>query len=592
MTDANEILKAAIQSHQAGNLQEAEQLYSQVLEKKPDHPLALHSLGIVAHQKGQNDIAADLIGKVILSNPEVPQFHNTQGLVFEALDKIDEAIASYEKAISLNQDYAEAHLNLAIAFQSKGDFDTAVEKCEQIISLFGDSANIYNLMAYSLQQKGQLEKAIESYEKVIQLEPDFAEAYNQIGVIFNTREQYDGAVENCKKALKLDANYTEAYNNLGVALNGCEQYAEAMENYEKAISLEPDFSEAYYNLANCLRDQNRCEESIAIYEKAIQIEPNYAKAHWNLSHALLQTGKFSQGWSEYAWRRKPELGIILYPHKYEQPYWDGCSFEGKRLLVHCEQGFGDNIQFIRYLSMVKERGGTVILESRKPLFKLFGQIDGVDEFVMADPDGEAPDIDFDLHTSPLDMPMIFDTTLDNIPCKVPYLHAEPARTEYWKSQVDSEYLKVGLIWAGCKFHGNDRNRSCRLRNFHPLSKIEGVKLYGLQEGFAAWQADELPSDMEVISLGEEFEDFADTAGAIENMDLVISVDTSVLHLAGAMGKPVWAIIPFEPEWRWMLERQDTPWYPTMKLFRQKERQNWDELFSRVSQQLQILVEEK
>jgi tetratricopeptide (TPR) repeat protein len=589
MQDINETLKAAIQNHQSGNLQEAEQLYSQVLQEKPEHPLALHSLGIVAHQKGQNDLAADLIDKVILSNPQVPQFYNTQGLISEALGNIDAAIGSYEKAISLNPEFEEAYLNLAIASQSNEDFTAAIEKCEQIISTFGDSPDVSNIMGYSLQQQEKYEEAIESYQKVIELAPDFVEAYNQIGVILCKQEKFPQAAESCKKALEIDADYAEAWNSLAVALNGCEQYAEAMESYQKAIGLDPDYAEAYYNLANCLRNQNQCEESIAIYEKAIQIKPDYAEAHWNLSHSLLLTGKLAQAWDEYAWRRNPDLNIISYPHKYDQPYWDGSSFEGKRLLVHYEQGFGDNIQFIRYLPMVKQRGGTVILEAREPLFKLFKQIEGVDEFVQTDPRGNAPDVQFDYHTSPLDMPRLFGTTLETIPCEIPYLHADPEKTPYWRTRVDNDYFKVGLVWAGSEFHGNDKNRSCRLENFAPLAKIKGVKLYGLQKGDAGWQVEDLPEEMEMVGLGTGFDDFADTTGAIENMDLVISVDTSVLHLAGAMGKPVWAIIPFEPEWRWMLDREDSPWYPTMKLFRQKQRADWSELFDRAARELEMLV---
>ena len=283
------------------------------------------------------------------------------------------------------------------------------------------------------------------------------------------------------------------------------------------------------------------------------------------------------------------MGIISYPHHYEQPYWDGGSFVGKRLLVHYEQGFGDNIQFVRYLPMVKQRGGTVIFEVRKPLYDLFGQIEGIDEFVEACPDGQAPRVDFDLHISPLDLPGLFETTLENIPCNIPYLCAEAEKTAYWRERVDSDSFKVGLVWSGSGLHGNDHNRSSVLRNFLPLTKIKGVKLYALQKGLAAREVKELAPEMRVINLGEEFEDFADTAGAIENMDLVISVDTCVLHLAGAMGKAVWALIPFEPEWRWMLDRKDSPWYPTMRLFRQKKRGDWDELFARVAEQLQILV---
>ena len=591
MNDVSEILKVAIQSHQAGSLQKAERLYSQVIEKNPDHPIALHSLGIVAHQMGQNDIATDRIAQAIASNPQNPQFRNTQGLVFEAIGETDKAISSYKKAISLNPDYAEAYLNLAIAFQSSGNFGEAVEKCNQIISLFGGSSQVYNLMGYSLQQQDNFSEAIESYRQAICLEPDFAEPYNHIGVIFNQQQRYNQAVENCKKALELDSNYVEAYSNLGVALNGIGQHAEAMANFQKAISLNSEYLDAYYNLGNCLLKQNQCTQAIQLYQKAIQIDPEYAKAHWNLAISYLLTGDFSKGWDQYQWRHKPEAEIVTYPHHYDQPYWDGSSFAGKRLLVHHEQGFGDNIQFVRYLPMVKQLGGTVILEMEKPLYELFKQIEGADEFVQASSDSTPPDVNFDIHIPTLDMPRLFGTTLENIPCKVPYLCAEHAKTEYWRNKLDSKSFKVGLVWSGDARHGNDHNRSCPLKHFAPLTKIEGVKLYGLQKEVSR-QLTELATDMEISCLSEEFEDFTDTAAAIENMDLVISVDTSVLHLAGAMGKPVWALIPFAPDWRWMLDRQDSPWYPTMRLFRQKERGDWDELFTTVAQQLQILVGKK
>ena len=589
MNDISEILEVAIQSHQTGNLQKAEQLYSQVIEKNPDHPVALHALGIVAHQKGQNDIATDLLARAITSNPQNSQFHNTQGIVLEAIGKTDEAITSYKKAILLNINYAEAYLNLAIALMESDNFIAAVEKCNQIISLFGGSAQAYNLMGYCLQRQSKLSEAIQSYRQAIHLEPDFAEPYNHIGVIFNHQERYNQAVESCRKALELDPDYVEAYNSLGVALNGIGFYDEAVTNFQKAISLNPEYLDSYYNLGNNLRKQNQCTQAIQLYKKAIQIDPDCAKAHWNLSIVFLLTGRFSQGWTEYKWRR--ELGLVSYPHEYDQPYWDGSSFAGKRLLVHYEQGFGDNIQFVRYLPMVKQLGGTVILEMVKPLYQLFKRINGVDEFVQASSDSTPPDVDFDIHISTLDMPRLFGTTLENIPCKVPYLYAESAKVECWRNKLDSGSFKVGLVWAGDARHGNDHNRSCSLKYFAPLVKIEGVKLYGLQKEVSG-QLTELAANMGIRCLGEQFKDFSDTAAAIENMDLVISVDTSVLHLAGAMGKPAWALIPFVPDWRWLLDRQDCPWYPTMKLFRQKERGNWDELFARVSQQLQILVGKK
>lgn len=589
MADVTEILKAAIQSHQAGNLQAAEQFYSQVIEQNPEHPIALHSMAVLAHQTGQNQTAVELVAKAITSNPQIPQFHNTRGLILEAVGNFSEAICSYEKAISLDPNFAQGHLNIAIALQSNGDFAGAVKKCDQIISLYGQSAQVYNLMGYSLEQQKKYLRAIESYRQAIELQPDFAEPYNHISVILNDQGQYDQAVENAKKALEIDRDYVEAYNNLGTALNGIGDYCQAMENYKKAISLNPDFAEAYYNLANCLRNQNQCDHAIEFYKKAIQLNPDYPHAHWNLSHAYLLTGQFSQGWKEYRWRRNRQLGIISYPHHYEQPLWDGSSFVGKRLLIHYEQGFGDNIQFVRYLPMVKQRGGSVIFEVRKPLYDLFEQIEGVDEFVLANPDGKPPEVDFDIHISPLDLPGLFETTLENIPSATPYIYAAPEKTKLWRNKVDTDSFKVAVNWSGSKLHGNDHNRSSSLSNFLALTKIEGVKFYSLQKDRAGEEIKQLAADMTIVDLGKDFEDFSDTAAAIENMDLVISVDTSVLHLAGAMGKLVWGLIAYEPEWRWMLDREDSPWYATMRLFRQKNRGDWDQLFAAVAEQLQLLV---
>jgi len=591
MNDVIEILNSATHSHQAGNLQKAEQLYSQIIEKDPDHSDALHLLGVVAHQKGKNDAASDLIARAIASDSENPHYHDSLGLVFEAMGKTDQAICSYKKAILLNTDYSQAYMNLAIALMESGNFSAAIEKCNQIISLFSPSARVYNLMGYCYEKQASFTSAIKNYRLAIGLKPDFVEPYNHLGVIFNNQQRYDQAKDICRKALEVDPDYAEARNNFAVALEGLGQHADAVANLQKAISLNPECSDFYYNLGNCLRNQNQCAQAIQLYKKAIQIDPDYAKAHWNLAISYLQIGNLTLGWQQYQWRRNPKAGIPTYPHNFNQSYWDGSSLAGKSLLVHYEQGFGDNIQFIRYLPMLKKLGGTVICEVQQPLYSLFQQIEGVDEFVQARSDGKAPDVDFDLHISTLDLPRLFRTTLENIPRKVPYLNAEPVKTEYWRNKLDSQSFKVGIIWSGSATHENDHNRSCSLKHFAPLTKIQGVKLYGLQKELND-QSTKLAAEMQIACLGGEFQDFTDTAAAIENMDLVISVDTSVLHLAGAMGKPAWALIPFGPDWRWMLDRCDSPWYPTMRLFRQKEPGNWDGLFTQVAEQLEILVDKK
>ena len=623
-----ENIENAEKHHKDGHLRHAEHLFRLILQSNPNNPVALHSLGVIAHQKGNHDAAVELISKAIANNPHIPQYHNTIGLVFEILGKYEEAVAAYQQAVSVKPDYAEAYHNMAVALLSQNQYAAAVEKCRQAVSIKPDYAQAYNTMGFSLEQQQQFTEAITNYKQAVQLKPDFVEAYNHLGVVLNAQERTGEAIEYYKQALRLDPNYAEVYNNMGIALKAKEQFTEAVSYFEEAIRLEPDFAEAYYNLANSLRDETRCTEAIenyrhavqlkpdfaeaynhlggvlnakgeyaeviendkAIenYRRALQIKPNFAEAHWNLSLALLRTGRFTEGWKEYEWRLNPTLKMTVYPHCYETPRWDGSCFKGKRLIVHCEQGLGDTLHFVRYLPMVKARGGTAILEIRKPLYRLLQNFPGVDELVEASLDNK-PAVKFDYHVSLMDLPKIFETTLETIPAEVPYIHACPTKAEYWRKKLTGADFKVGIVWAGSPTHGNDRYRSCTLKHFAPLTEVDGVRLYGLQKGEAAAQAEELADEMAITNLGAEFEDLTDTAAAIENLDLVISVDTSVLHLAGAMGKPAWALLPFSPDWRWMLDRQDSPWYPTMKLFRQKKWGQWEPVFQEVAEELRTMA---
>ncbi len=694
MLNVAEAMEAAAGCLRAGQLTEARQAYTQVLQSRPNHPLALHWLGVIAHQRGKSDKAAELIGKAIANNPRIPQFHNTLGIVYEALGRGDEAIDAYRHAVLLKPDFAEPYNNMAIVLQSQGRYPEAVQKCKKAISLAPDYAQAYNTMGYALQMQGNFAEAAESYAKAVQLKPDFVKAYNHLGVVLSEQEKYDQAIENYNQALAIDPNYAEVYNNLGIALRAKEQLDQAVENYQRAIALEPDFPEAYYNLANVLKEQQRydeaianCEEAIRLkpdyaeaynqlgivlneqgkseqaienhrhalqlkpdsaefysnlgialksterfdeafenyrraidldpqfheayynlanalqeegncteaienFRRAVDLKPDYASAHWNLALALLANEEFEEGWKKYKWRRNAKLESILYLHRFKKPRWDGSSFPGKRLFVHYEQGLGDNMQFLRYLPMVKARGGTVIFETLAQLHGLLRGFDYIDELIESSLDGTPPNVEFDFYVSLLDMPSIFGTTIETVPAEVPYLWADSDRTKYWQQRLSDGHFKVGIVWAGSVEHKNDHNRSCRLEHFAPLAQIEGVCLYGLQKGPAAGQVEEIAEKMPIENLGQEFLDFCDTAGAVENMDLVISVDTSVLHLAGAMGKPVWALLPFAAEWRWMLKRQDSPWYPTMKLFRQKTRGDWNEVFERMAGELRKLTGEQ
>ena len=591
MVNLSETMKVAVQHHQAGRLQQAEQFYHLALQNAPNHPAVLHSLAMIAYQTGRYDAALRMVTQALANNSQVPQLHNTRGVVLEALGEFEQAIDAYQHAVRLKPDYAEAYGNMGIALQAQGKFDAAVEKCEKAVSLAPHYAKAYNTMGFSLEKQGKFTQAIESYRHAVRLAPDFAEAYNHLAVLLNAEGRSAEAIENYKRAIQIDPAYAEVYNNLGIVLKDQEQFEEAVAHFERALRLEPKFAEAYYNLANSLRDQGRCGEAVQNYRHAIRLKPDYTEAHWNLSLTLLLDGNFIEGWKGYRRRRNADLKILTDFHRSGKPRWDGSSFVGKTLFVHYEQGLGDNIQFARYLPMVKARGGTVIFETLRPLIGLFREFPGADELVEFSPD-KKPSARFDVYTSLLDMPNIFETTMETVPAEVPYLHADPVKIRYWRDRLAGPDFKVGIAWAGSPTHGNDRYRSCRLRDFAPLVQIPGVRLYGLQKGNAAAQMHELAATLPVTNISEEFQDLTDTAAAVENLDLVISVDTCVLHLAGALGKPVWALLPFAPEWRWMLNRPDSPWYPTMKLFRQQKWGRWDTVFLRVAEELRTIVEER
>ncbi len=684
-------MKSALQWHQAGHLRLAEQLYQQVLQANPDHPLALYSLGLLARQMGQNHTAVALISKEIANNHEVPHFYDTLGTALAALGKLQEAVDAYQKAVSIKPRYAEAYSNMGTVLYSQGRYKAAVKKCKRAISLKPDDIKAYNTMALAMQAQGQYAEAIRNFRQVIRLKPNFAAAYSNLGNVLREQGHYEQAIANYKNAIKLDPNYAKAYNNLANILRergACEEaianyeqairldagfaeaygnlggvlrekgrfkeaiaacrratqlkpdyveayghlgislyeqgcYDEAMENFERAIQLKPDCADSYSNLGGVLVKQNQLEEAISACRRAIRLKPDFAEAYNNLGIALfnkglyaeaienfdqaievkpdyvgaymnraftfLLKGDFKRGWKDYCWRRKAESEKTVYPHRYQVPLWDGSPFAGSRLLVHYEQGAGDNIQCVRYLPLVKSHGGTVIFETPKSLSGLLREFDGIDELVEASCEGKPPSVEFDFYIPLMDLPRVFGTALETIPADVPYLYADTAKVRYWQKRLAEPGFKVGIVWAGSARHKNDYNRSCPLKHFAPLADIPGVQLYGLQKGPPAAQVEQVADKMSVVNLGEEFEDFTDTAAVIENMDLIISVDTSVLHLVGAMAKPAWALIPFVPDWRWLLDRRDNPWYPTARLFRQKRRGDWQGVLTRAAAELRALV---
>ena len=467
---------------------------------------------------------------------------------------IDEAIACYRNALRLDPNIVRAYYHLGVA----------------------------------LIKKDLLDEALQSLEIAIKLKPDYTDALYQSGIISSQKDKHDEAISRFEKLLEIEPARHEALFGLGVALGAVDRTKEAIDCYRKVLQIAPDHVYALNNLGLLLKEQGEIEQAMDTYRKAIEISPDLAGPHWNLSHVLLLAGNLQVGWKEFEWRlRKVDWQTAnLRPCKV--PLWHGESLAGKSLFIHDEQGLGDTIQFVRYLPMVKALGGNTIFETQEALIGLFKDFPGIDRLISQSADGVLP-TDMDFYVPLLSLPAIFNTTLDTIPNTVPYLHADADKTRYWRERLKGPEFKVGIVWAGGPKLRNDLNRSCRLSQFEPLAKIIGVRVNGIQKGKAAEQVDDLRAGVEMVNYGPDLEDFTDTMGLIENLDLIISVDTAVAHLAGAMGKPVWILIPFSPDWRWFLKRSDTSWYPSMKIYRQKNKGDWASVFDRVGKDLYAQV---
>lgn len=576
---------AAIRNHQAGRLAEAEQLYRQVLAVQPNHAVAIHHLGLIAHQVGRNDQAVELIGRAIELNPNLVEAHNNLGSVYRAIGRLDEAIASCQRAISLRPGYADAYNNLGNALSDKGQMESAIAAYRQAIAYQPNLAEAYSNLGNLFRGQHRFDEAIDELHRAIEIDPNSANAYSNLGNVLRDKGQWDEAIAACRRAIEIAPNHGDALNNLGNALDAKGESDEAIAALRRAIQLSPNMADAHSNLGASLRNKGKLDGAMASCRRAIELQPQLAEAHHNLALALLARGEFDQGWREYEWRWKCE-GFPSPRWAISRPDWDGRPLEGRTILLHAEQGFGDAIQFARYVPMVAKRGGKIILECRPELQGLFQNQDwpGVLRVIIP---GDAPPT-FDCYAPLMSLPRIFGGGLGNIPGSTPYLRADAKNAGHWRERLGehSAAAKIGLVWAGSPTHMNDRNRSIDPEKLAPIMRMAGVQLFSLQKGTAAH------SEMKIIDWTDELHDFADTAALISNLDLIIAADTAVAHLAGALNKPVWVLLPFAADWRWMLERADSPWYPSMRLFRQTRARDWDSVIERVVEALSAWVKNR
>ena len=536
----------ALQHHQAGRLAEAEAVYRQILALQPNHAEALHHLGILAHQLGRNELAIEWIRQAVALNPGNPAAHGNLGEALRALGRLDEAVAAYRCALGINPRIAE----------------------------------IFNNLGNALKGQGRGDEAVAAYRQAIGLQPLFANAHSNLGSVLVEQGDPEGAILACRRALELKPDFAEAQSNLGVALAEVGRLDDAVAAYRRALEFQPNLAETHRNLGAAMVELGRYEEAATALRRALEIEPGNARANFDQALLWLLLGDFERGWPAYESRWEAHR---LTRRNFSQPPWDGRVLDGGRVLLHAEQGFGDAIQFIRYAGRIEERGGKVIVECPPALAELFRSAHGVSDVVVA---GEALP-PFDVHVPMLSLPWVFQTGGESIPRAVPYLSADPRRRVLWEKRLGSERARrrVGLAWSGSPRHRHARKRDLALEKLGPLLRLDGIDFFRLPMDGGADDVRRLPAASVIIDHTEHIADFADTAALLTELDLIVSVDTAVAHLAGALGRPTWTLLPYVPDWRWGLEREDTPWYPTMRLFRQPALGNWDAVIERVVAEL-------
>jgi len=430
-----------------------------------------------------------------------------------------------------------------------------------------NTLDAFNL-AVADHQAGRLAEAEAQYRRILADHPDHAGALQLLGVIAHQVGHHEAAIELIRRAIALNPHRADYHANLGAVYSARGQVSEVIACLEQALRLAPNHPNAASNLAGIFKARGQIDQAIECYKKSISQRPQWAEAHWNLGLMLLLKGDFERGLGEYEWRRR--VAQFELPFVADRRTWDGSNLNGGRILLYCEQGLGDTIQFVRYFKAIAQRGGRIIFACQTELRRLLeGQLPVE---VWLNPDDPLSQID--VQCSLLSLPLAFKTTLDSIPTEVPYIRADAELYQQWQSRLAEDgRRKIGLVWAGRPDHHNDQNRSIALSELAMLGNIRGVHWISLQKGGAAMQAKTI-KDLPLTDWTDELNDPADTAALVANLDGVVTVDTFVAHLAGAMGKPIWLLLPFLPDWRWMLNRADSPWYPTIRLFRQVTPRDW------------------
>jgi tetratricopeptide (TPR) repeat protein len=579
-------LLALVQS-MLGKKEDALASFDRALDLQPEHAEVLANRGAALHELKRFEEALAGFDRALALRPDLAEAHSNRGNTLRELGRFAEAIASYDRALALRPRYAEALSNRGVTLHRGQRFEEALASFDRALGLRPDYPEALSNRGNVLRNLGRAEEALASYDRALALRPDYAEALSNRGVILHELKRFEEALASCDRALALRPHYAEALCNRGVALNELNRFEEALASYDRALALRPNYPVALSNRGNTLRELKRFEEALASYGRAVALRPNYAPAHHNEALCRLLVGDFERGWEKCEWRRELEHTRAR-ERRFAQPLLrDLNAVAGKTVLLYGEQGLGDMIQFCRYVPLVAEHAAHVILQIPRALHGLMSTLSGAPQIISV----RDPPPPFDERCPLLSLPLAFGTRLETIPSTTPYLHASLQAVTRWNARLGPRGRpRIGLVWSGRPTNRNDRNRSIGLAALLPLLDVDAT-FVSLQHEVRADDAQVLADRSDLLHFGDDLKDFADTAALVLALDLVISVDTSVAHLAGALAKPVWVLLPFIPDWRWLLDRDDSPWYPTARLFRQDHTRAWDHVIAHACGALRDFVQD-
>jgi len=559
---------------QQGRAADAENILRQIIAQMPGDAESHHLLGVIYAQSDRFAEAEQMIRSAIELSPKVAAYHANLGNVLQELGRVDDSVFAYQAALAIEPGLAAVRSNLGNALQRLGLFAAAIDHYQAALQIIPDAAVIWVNLGNALRASSRNAEAAGAYQRAVEIQPGYLDALLGLAAAQLASEQFGAAVDTCHRAIPIDASSIPARQMLGSALRTLARSSEAAVQLREATRRDVNRWEAWHELGGALRESADLAGSIDAYRHAIQLNPNYAGAHYGLAWSLLQGGDYAEGFAEYEWRERLELAP---PRPATLPRWDGTPGKDQRVVLIAEQGFGDCIMAYRYLPMVRERAGEVILQCPAALQRFFAQQPGVCRVVTDIESAGAMS-----YCPMMSLPHLFDTRVETIPAITPYLVADEARRSVWRGRIAKDVMNIGIAWTG---NAMPRHRSISPDELKALATLEGVRFHSLQGGPTARAINAACNTIPVIDWSAELVDFAEVAALIANLDCIVTIDTAVAHLAGAMGKRTFVLLNYAPDWRWFSSRADSPWYPAVRLFRQKLPLDWQSPLAEVVAEL-------